>query len=273
MRCANAPGKGCAVVTNQFERTLQIHADNPPLPRAGAYLLRHVASGKSYVGISINIRRRSREHVRGEHSPKLHRAIRKHGIAAFEFVPLAYLVPDAAPSILPQIEADLIVQFDAVRRGYNIQERSGGIGPYGSEHARAVSAAVGTPEARRRKSIVMRTVLSSPAMRKRLSDSAKARVSTPEARAALAARFGKSPEDEIKRRRAAAIANATERAKEAHRSAVRTFARSPEGRAQRSQQMKDYWSRSRDDPVLHARLQEQRRQAVLKRWSRRVSAV
>lgn len=51
----------------------------------GVYIIRHRASGKEYVGKSINIRRRMYDHCRPDGDDTvLKRALKKHGHAAFE---------------------------------------------------------------------------------------------------------------------------------------------------------------------------------------------
>ena len=68
-------------------------------PVSGIYLIRHKASGKGYVGSSVNMRKRVYEHRRllsiGRHkNAHLQSAFSKYGADAFEVVALAR-VPDA----------------------------------------------------------------------------------------------------------------------------------------------------------------------------------
>jgi hypothetical protein len=44
---------------------LLVRAENPPLPRPGVYRLTHIATGRCYVGATLNIRRRFLEHSWG----------------------------------------------------------------------------------------------------------------------------------------------------------------------------------------------------------------
>ena len=44
---------------------LQADPDNLPLPRPGVYRTEHIASGRSYVGASQNVKARVRSHVAG----------------------------------------------------------------------------------------------------------------------------------------------------------------------------------------------------------------
>jgi group I intron endonuclease len=63
------------------------------MSRCGVYAITHVATGRMYVGKSIDIDSRWQQHVweaaRGE-GYAVHRAIRKHGVAAFSFDVLEY---------------------------------------------------------------------------------------------------------------------------------------------------------------------------------------
>lgn len=51
----------------------------------GIYLITHIASGRGYVGQSVDIESRFRDHLSGRGSVKLSRALRKYGPEAFEF--------------------------------------------------------------------------------------------------------------------------------------------------------------------------------------------
>lgn len=51
----------------------------------GIYLIRHVTSGRGYVGQSVNIESRFRDHRAGKGSRKLSAALRKYGVEAFEY--------------------------------------------------------------------------------------------------------------------------------------------------------------------------------------------
>lgn len=138
---------------------------NKPLNRPGVYLLTNVSNGKNYVGISINLRRRILSHLHSRPSaPVLFKAIRKYGPEGFLVTPLYYSIDGT--DHLPKLEAEFIKEYRSTAHGYNIQQASGAVGPYGSIHGEAVRRAKSTPEARMK-----------------MSASAKARMSTPEARA------------------------------------------------------------------------------------------
>lgn len=51
----------------------------------GIYLINHKPSGRKYVGQSVDIESRFRDHLSGRGSVKLSRALRKYGPEAFEF--------------------------------------------------------------------------------------------------------------------------------------------------------------------------------------------
>lgn len=54
----------------------------------GIYVIRHVASGRCYVGQSRNIEKRWREHRGSKEGTLLHRALRKYGNEAFDWTVL-----------------------------------------------------------------------------------------------------------------------------------------------------------------------------------------
>lgn len=100
------------------------------MKECGIYLIRHLASGKVYVGSSVNVRQRWHAHRsrlrRGSHhSRRLQRAWTKYGEAAFVFE----VVLTCAPSELASCEQAEIDRRDAYRYGYNGRpkaEHSGG---------------------------------------------------------------------------------------------------------------------------------------------------
>jgi group I intron endonuclease len=128
----------------------------------GVYRWLNKVNGKSYIGSSVNIRRRQREHIReliaGIHAnAKLQHAWNKYGSAAFEFEMLAFCPEE---DLLWQ-EQMAINAFDAVRSGYNIalyadapqrgrkasletrekQSRAGKGRPKSKEHVEKIAAA------------------------------------------------------------------------------------------------------------------------------------
>lgn len=85
----------------------------------GIYAIRHVASGKTYIGSSSNIASRWRQHKSGlnlkKHgNPKLQLAWNKYGASAFEFVVLEVIF-DESELLLAEQRA-----FDAHKPEFNI---------------------------------------------------------------------------------------------------------------------------------------------------------
>lgn len=92
----------------------------------GIYKIEHLASGKLYVGSSVDLRRRLRHHkqhlIAGtHHSVKLQRAWNKYGADAFEFSTLLI----CAPEHLLDYEQRCIDGFDSVVSGYNNNPTAG----------------------------------------------------------------------------------------------------------------------------------------------------
>jgi len=86
----------------------------------GIYAILNQATGKGYIGSSINMARRCREHHRkmsaGTHeSPKLLADCATYGVQAFRFV----VLDRCAPEELPHLEEEFIAEFNAVEDGYN----------------------------------------------------------------------------------------------------------------------------------------------------------
>lgn len=85
---------------------------------AGIYLLCNVVNGKCYVGQSVNISRRWREHLkamRSNHKSHLYDAMRKHGAENFMLVVLEECGPEQADAR----EAFWMAHFDCHANGYN----------------------------------------------------------------------------------------------------------------------------------------------------------
>lgn len=96
---------------------------------SGIYQIRHLASGKVYVGSAISLSRRKIEHWRdlrrGDHgNAKLQRAWNKYGEDAFVFEVLEpVLLPE---DLLPREQAWLL-KLDVCRTGYNIAPTAGSL--------------------------------------------------------------------------------------------------------------------------------------------------
>jgi group I intron endonuclease len=114
----------------------------------GIYRIFHVASGKSYIGSSVNIYRRWLAHLGqlrkgAHHSPKLQRAWLKYGQSAFQ-IEVVERVSDAAD--LPARETFHIVGHNAFKLGYNVAPVGGStlgikLGPHSDEHRQKIGAA------------------------------------------------------------------------------------------------------------------------------------
>lgn len=95
--------------------------------RAGVYVIANRVNGKCYVGSSINIARRWREHKRllsagCHHSAKLNNAWGKHGEPAFMFSVVEVI---RNPVDLIVREQEWIEVLDSVLNGYNINPTAG----------------------------------------------------------------------------------------------------------------------------------------------------
>lgn len=96
---------------------------------SGIYQIRHVASGKVYVGSAISLSRRKIEHWRdlrrGDHgNAKLQRAWNKYGEDAFVF---EVLEPVLLLEDLLTREQDWILELDVCRKGYNLAPTAGSL--------------------------------------------------------------------------------------------------------------------------------------------------
>ncbi len=84
----------------------------------GVYKITHIASGKSYIGISKDINRRWAEHKvsKSKNNGGIHEAMEKHGIDAFSW----QIIEQCNVSLLQDREAHWIAVFDTYRNGYNL---------------------------------------------------------------------------------------------------------------------------------------------------------
>lgn len=109
------------------------------LPRGlGVYVIRNTISGKTYVGKSVSVRRRVQGHVtKHARLPQvIYRALRKHGIHAFEVCCQHVAASDKE---LLELEIALIKQHNSmVPFGYNMTE--GGEGTAGTVQSPATIA-------------------------------------------------------------------------------------------------------------------------------------
>lgn len=178
----------------------------------GIYAIRHVASGKLYVGSSVDVHKRRREHrsalKRGDHAnARLQNAWNKYGPGAFVFEILE--IVDDLRDLIPREQA-AIDHFDSSSRtkGYNIGHVADApmLGRKMSPEAIAKSASGHrglkmSPEAIAKVAATKRGRKHTPETLAKMSESQRGRKHTPEARARIsAARKGKalSPEHRAK---------------------------------------------------------------------------
>jgi hypothetical protein len=121
-------------------------ANNLPEPRAGAYIIQHLASGRSYVGISRDIRKRLASYVQQRRiSHKFKNALSKYGPGAFVILPAYYsITPDGKE--LPLVEMLLIADLNSVVAGYNTKFADERAGPYGPFFGAIIREALRRPE-------------------------------------------------------------------------------------------------------------------------------
>ena len=95
----------------------------------GVYKITHIASGKSYIGVSKDINRRWAEHraCSGRRNSAIYAAIRKHGIDSFSW----QIIEQCEVDMLPVREQHWIAVFDTFRNGYNLTT--------GGEHKKEIS--------------------------------------------------------------------------------------------------------------------------------------
>lgn len=96
----------------------------PDVP--GIYAIRHCESQKTYVGQSKNVRQRVASHRRAVSWHYFGRALRRHGLGAFDVCLLAV----GAPEDLGRLEQEAIERLGTLApAGYNLA--AGGLGPIG----------------------------------------------------------------------------------------------------------------------------------------------
>jgi group I intron endonuclease len=112
--------------------------------KPGIYSITHEASGKVYVGSSLNIRRRWNKHRRelrqgAHHSQKLQRAWDKYGADAFVFA-----VIEETDDLLPREQHWLDLHDAAGAKGYNVSPIAGLIQAPGKRrpHSEATKAKI-----------------------------------------------------------------------------------------------------------------------------------
>lgn len=178
--------------------------ENIPTKRAGIYLITHIQSGKTYIGISGDLEKRIRSHGRPSGvEAKIGRAIRECGAESFLATPLYYTLDNSADG-LTKIETELIAAHNSIDAGFNIIANSSKAGKRGEAYCRAAKAGQNTPEAIAKR----RKILDDPEMTKRRGDAIRIGLSRPEAKDRLKARPRTSMTPEgLERLRVAQIVN------------------------------------------------------------------
>lgn len=142
---------------------------------SGIYVIRHTVSGKEYVGLSSNVRRRAGTHTRAtKRNSLIRRATLKYGLGEFEICLLCTAPVDA----LPRLETEAVsARGTLTPAGYNLT--AGGEGTWGRRHS---------DEAKERMRQAQLGRTASDETRERLSDALRRRW-TPELRASAAVKM------------------------------------------------------------------------------------
>lgn len=156
------------------------------------YAIKNTSNGKYYIGQSIHVTRRRREHltelVAGRHWNKhLQAAWNKYGAESFEF----RVLEECPTGLLDSRERLWIAFYRSVELGYNM-DSGGTAGKVVSPESRArISAAAKgqakSPTHRARIAAANIGKVMSPAIRLKLSEAGKGRVNSPETRARISA--------------------------------------------------------------------------------------
>lgn len=147
------------------------------LPSCGVYAIRHIASGKAYVGSARNIERRWKRHLTDlncgrHHSAKLQRAWAKYGALEFEFVIIESVANEAHLIEREQHWIDLLV---AHAQGFN--SRAVAANCLGVKHS---------AETRAKVSAKAREAWADPEVRQRMINARMGRALSAETRAKIA---------------------------------------------------------------------------------------
>lgn len=114
-----------ADIMNEYTEWYGFRANSNNLPehRPGVYTIRHIETGKVYVGASYNVHKRLQSHANGSDRLRLQRDIDRYGKSAFEVVPIYYSLDGTFAMLIA--EADAIENYDAINHGYNYMTSSG----------------------------------------------------------------------------------------------------------------------------------------------------
>ena len=99
----------------------------------GIYKVTNKINGKVYIGQSVDIGRRWRQHMTAEDDIYFHKAIQKYGVENFEWE----VIEKCKKSELDERESYWIEYYDSYNKGYNCTKGGDG-GPvmYGEDHPR-----------------------------------------------------------------------------------------------------------------------------------------
>lgn len=96
----------------------------------GIYCFLNKINNKRYIGQSINIEERYKQHIRNIRNPKfnfpLYNSLRKEGLENYDFVILEEC-PDATPHELDKREIYWISYYDSYNNGYNLTKGGKGV--------------------------------------------------------------------------------------------------------------------------------------------------
>lgn len=108
-------------------------AEWPSLLRlSGIYVIRNTVTGQEYVGKSVDIRGRLKIHANAAKGQRLHRAVQKHGLAAFSFL---ILHADSRREDLCDFEVSTITSRNTYGMGGYNDTRGGDGGWEGKRHS------------------------------------------------------------------------------------------------------------------------------------------
>ena len=182
---------------------------------SGLYIVRHRDTGKEYVGKSVNMRHRLAYHIDATRPNSkvpgtyFYRALRKHGLDAFEFCVHAL----GSPQELNALEVLLIAERQTLSPG-GFNATIGGDGVPGRVFSQAERDAIRlrntgskrSPETRRRMSEALKGKVVSEAEKQRLLAMTTGRVTSQSTKEKLAAAMrGRKVSDETRARQSAAL--------------------------------------------------------------------
>jgi group I intron endonuclease len=170
-----------------------IHGEISSVNKSGIYMATHIPTGRGYVGSSVNIGKRCRQHLglsRRGSMTCFHRAIREHGIDEFDWV---ILEECQQAVLLTREKAWLELHGTASLRGFNTRENP--VATYNREYSDATRARIGlkslgrkhSPETRSKMSAALKGKRFTPEHRAKIGASLKGRFISSEHRAKISA--------------------------------------------------------------------------------------